>query len=94
MPKLNKFRIQIQTGSEGIEEPARFCFNSHVLPLEELSGGTKPGETLEGGYDVNSVAHSMTLVGPERERGPSKRSKLILNAKIPCLTQLSTLLLN
>ena len=47
MPKLNKFRIQIQTGSEGIEEPARFCFNSHVLPLEELSGGTKPGETLE-----------------------------------------------
>ncbi len=38
MPKLNKFRIQIQTGSEGIEEPARFCFNSHVLPLEELSG--------------------------------------------------------
>jgi hypothetical protein len=40
MPKLNKFWIQIQTGSEGIEEPARFCFNSHVLPLEELSGGT------------------------------------------------------
>ena len=66
MPKLNKFRIQIQTGSEGIEEPARFCFNSHVLPLEELSGGTKAGEILEGGYAVNSVAHSMTLVGPEK----------------------------
>ena len=66
MPKLNKFRIHIQTGSNGIEEPARFCFNSHVLPLEGLSGGTKPGETLEGGYDVHSVAHSMTLVGPEK----------------------------
>ena len=66
MPKLNKFKIYIETGSKGIEEPARFCFNSHVLPLEELSGGTKPGETLEGGYDVNSVAHSMTLVGPEK----------------------------
>ncbi|MCH2391025.1 MAG: helicase, partial [Nitrospinales bacterium] len=66
MPKLNKFRIQIQTGSEGIEEPARFCFNSHVLPLEELSGGTKAGEILEGGYAVSSLDHSMTLVGPEK----------------------------
>ena len=66
MPKLNNFKIRIETGNKGIEEPARFCFNSHVLPLEELSGGTKAGETLEGGYAVNSVAHSMTLVGPEK----------------------------
>ena len=66
MPKLNKFKIYIETGNKGMEEPARFCFNSHVLPLEALSGGTKPGEILEGGYDVNSVAHSMTLVGPEK----------------------------
>ena len=66
MPKLNKFKIYIETGNKGIEEPARFCFNSHVLPLEELSGGTKPGETHEGGFDIRSVAHSMTLVGPEK----------------------------
>jgi hypothetical protein len=66
MPKLNNFKIRIETGSKGIQEPARFCFNSHVLPLEDLSGGTNPGEVLEGGYSVNSVAHSMTLVGPEK----------------------------
>ena len=66
MPKLNNFRIRIETGSKGIQEPARFCFNSHILPLEDLTGGTNPGEVLEGGYNVNSVAHSMTLVGPEK----------------------------
>jgi hypothetical protein len=66
MPKLNKFRIRIETGSKGIQEPARFCFNNHVLPLEDLTGGTNSGEVLEGGYNVNSVAHSMTLVGPEK----------------------------
>ena len=66
MPKLKKFKIHIETGNKGIEEPARFCFNSHVLSLEALSGGTKSGETFEGSYTVNSVAHSMTLVGPEK----------------------------
>ncbi len=76
MPKLNKFKIYIETGSNGIEEPARFCFNSHVLPLEDLSGGTKPGETLEGGYDINSVAHSMTLVGPEKGTWSVKKIKV------------------
>ena len=76
MPKLNKFKIYIETGSNGIEEPARFCFNSHVLPLDDLSGGTKPGETLEGGYDINSVAHSMTLVGPEKGTWSVKKIKV------------------
>lgn len=65
MPKLTKFKIKIETGNKGMEEPARFSFNSHILPLEELTGGTNPGETLEGGYSVNSMAHSMALVGPE-----------------------------
>ena len=46
MPKLNSFKIRIETGNGGMEEPARFSFNSHVLPFEELSGGTKQGETL------------------------------------------------
>ena len=66
MPRLNKFRVRVETGDKGMQEPVRFSFNSHLLPLEDLSGGTKPGETLEGGYDVNSVAHSMSLVGPEK----------------------------
>ena len=49
-----------------MEEPARFSFNSHLLPLEDFSGGTNPGEICEGGYEVRSVAHSMALVGPDK----------------------------
>jgi len=66
MPRLNKFRVRIETGDKGMEEPVRFCFNSHRLPLEDVSGGTETGEVLEGGYEVNSVTHSMTLVGPDK----------------------------
>ncbi len=76
MPKLNKFRILIETGSKGIDEPARFSFNSHVLPFEDLSGGTKPGEILEGGYTVSSMAHSMALVGPEKGAWSVKKIKV------------------
>ena len=73
MPKLNKFRVRMETGNNGTEEPARVSFNKHLLPLEDLSGGTQPGETLEGGYDVNSMCHSMTLVGPESGKWSLKK---------------------
>ena len=66
MPKLNKFKVRVETGDMGLEEPVRFSFNSHRLALEDLSGGTRPGEVFEGGYEVNSFAHSMTLVGPDK----------------------------
>jgi len=66
MPKLNKFKVRVETGDMGLEEPVRFSFNSHRLALENLSGGTRPGEVFEGGYEVNSFAHSMTLVGPDK----------------------------
>ena len=73
MPKLNKFRVRLETGTNGMEEPARVSFNNHLLPLEDLSGGTQPGETLEGGYDVNSMCHSMNLVGPENGKWSLKK---------------------
>ena len=66
MPRLNKFRVRIETGDKGVEEPIRFNFNSHLLPLEDVSGGTQAGEVFEGGYEVRSVAHSMALVGPDK----------------------------
>ena len=73
MPKLNKFRVRLETGTNGMEEPARVSVNNHLLPLEDLSGGTQPGETLEGGYDVNSMCHSMSLVGPENGKWSLKK---------------------
>ena len=66
MPRLNKFRVKLETGENGIAEPVRFNFNNHLLPLEDISGGTQSGEIFEGGYEVRSVAHSMTLVGPDK----------------------------
>jgi len=66
MPRLNKFKVRVETGNKGMQEPVRFSFNSHLLPLEDISGGTQSGEVFEGGYEVRSVAHSMTLVGPDK----------------------------
>ena len=65
MPKLNTFKVKIETGSTGIGEPVRFAINSHTLPFENTKGGTGAGEVFEGEYDINSFAHSLTLVGPD-----------------------------
>lgn len=46
-------------------EPVKFSINNHVLPLENTQGSAEPGQIFEGGYAVNSFAHSLTLVGPE-----------------------------
>ena len=66
MPRLNKFRVKVETGDKGIDEPVRFNFNNHLLPLEDIVGGTQPGEFFEGGFEVRSVPHSMALVGPDK----------------------------
>ena len=66
MPRLNKFRVKIETGDKGTDEPIRFNFNNHLLPLEDIVGGTQPGEFFEGGFEVRSVPHSMALVGPDK----------------------------
>ena len=65
MPKLNTFKVKIETGSTGIGEPVRFCINNHTLPFEDIKGSTEAGEVFEGKFDINSFAHSLTLVGPD-----------------------------
>ena len=66
MPKLNKFKIKIETGDPGTSGPVMFNINNNVLPLENVSGGAESGQVLEGGYEICSFAHSLTLVGPEK----------------------------
>ena len=68
MPRLNNFKVTIQTGDPGTRGPVKFSINNHQLPLENTQGGVGPGETFAGGFDVNSFAHSLTLVGPEEGR--------------------------
>lgn len=66
MPKLISFQIKVKTGDAGMQEPVSFSINSHVVPFENVKGGTGPGETLECDFEVNSFAHSLTLVGPKK----------------------------
>ncbi len=66
MPKLNRFKVKIETGDSGMEGPVNFCINNHKVPLEDCVGSTAEGQSFEGGFEVNSFAHSLTLVGPEK----------------------------
>lgn len=65
MPKLNTFKIKIETGEPGTPGPVNFSVNNHTLPFENTKGETGAGEIFEGGFEVNSFVHSLTLVGPE-----------------------------
>lgn len=65
MPKLNSFKVKIESGT-GTPGPVLFCFNNHVMPFDNVQGGTGERETFEGEFEVNSFAHSLTLVGPEK----------------------------
>ena len=49
-----------------MSEPVKFSINGHSLPFVGAQGGTESGQVFEGGYDVNSFAHSLTIVGPEK----------------------------
>ncbi|MFQ5450692.1 MAG: helicase [Nitrospinaceae bacterium] len=73
MPKLNRFKVNIQTGEPGTTGPVLFSINNHTLPLEEVQGGTGSGESFVGGFDINSFAHSLTLLGPARGRWNIKK---------------------
>ena len=66
MPKLNSFKVKIETGDQGTAGPVLFSVNSHNVPFENVTGNTEAGEFFEGGFEVNSFAHSLTLVGPEK----------------------------
>ena len=65
MPKVNNFKVKIETGDIGRSGPIHFNFNNHKVPFDDVKGGTGPDEVFEGAFEVNSYAHSMNLVGPE-----------------------------
>ena len=65
MPRVNTFKVKVQTGQQGMSEPVHFNFNNHKLPFDNATGSAEPGMLFEGSFDVNSFAHSLTLVGPE-----------------------------
>ncbi len=67
MPKLNLFKIKIETGETGTSGPILFSINRHNVPFENVSGDTGAGNVFEGAFEVNSFAHSLTLVGPEKD---------------------------
>ena len=68
MPKLNRFKLTIETGDTGTPGPVLFNINHHVLPLENTAGGTAAGEVFSGGFEINSFAHTLALVGPKEGR--------------------------
>ena len=65
MPKLNRFKITVETGDTATEGPVLFNINNHELPFEDASGGTGKGEIFKGGFEINSFAHTLNLVGPK-----------------------------
>jgi len=65
MPKLSRFKIRIETGDTGTPGPVLFNINNHVLPFENAEGGTGPGESFTGEFEINSFAHTLALVGPQ-----------------------------
>ena len=66
MAKLNSFKVKIETGGQGTPGPVKFSINRHEVPFENVTGDTGAGTVFEGGFEVNSFAHSLTLVGPEK----------------------------
>ena len=65
MPKVNTFKVKVQTGSQGMSEPVHFNFNNHNMEFENVIGSAESGKDFEGNFEVNSFAHSLTLVGPQ-----------------------------
>jgi hypothetical protein len=65
MPKINTFKIKVQTGQQGMSEQVYFNFNNHKLPFDNVTGSAVSGNVFEGSFEVNSFAHSLTLLGPK-----------------------------
>ena len=63
--RIENIRIQVTTGEQGHDGPVAIRFNGFDLSLNRISGGTQSGESYEGEFFVNSVAHSCTLVAPQ-----------------------------
>ncbi len=48
-----------------MSEPVHFNFNNHQLKFEDVTGSAESGKFFEGKFEVNSFAHSLTLIGPQ-----------------------------
>lgn len=66
MPKLNLFKVRVETAERGPAGQVKFNINNHKVPFENPKGGTRPGDTFEGEFEINSFAHTLNLVGPEQ----------------------------
>ena len=64
MAKVRRIHVEILTGSDGHTEPVMFEFNSHALAFRPIDGGTSAGQRFEGDFEPESIAHSVTLIGP------------------------------
>ena len=81
MPKLNNFKVKIETGDQGTSGPVQFSINSHTLPFDNPTGATGAGGVFEGGFEVNSFAHSLALVGPEEGQWHIKKVQVDFNCE-------------
>ena len=41
MPKVNTFKVKVQTGPQGISEPVHFNFNNHKMPFDNVTGSAE-----------------------------------------------------
>ncbi len=64
MPRVNSFKVKVKTGQQGMLEAVHFNFNNHKLAFDNVVGSAESGKNFEGSFEVNSYAHSLTLVGP------------------------------
>ena len=65
MPRIDTIDVEIKTGAQGASSPVTFQFNGHNLAFENTTGGTGPGESFTGGFELRSFVHSVALNGPE-----------------------------
>ncbi|MGE4160028.1 MAG: helicase [Planctomycetota bacterium] len=66
MPRLNSFKVGIDTGDQGPGTPPKFRFNGHEFELNDFSGSTAPGQACQGNFMPRSFVHAFTLIGPEK----------------------------
>ncbi|MFQ5444766.1 MAG: helicase [Nitrospinales bacterium] len=81
MPKLNNFKVTIETGDRGTPGPVMFTINGHTVPFETVEGSTEPGQTFIGGFEINSFAHSLALSGPEKGEWNIRQMKVDYNCQ-------------
>jgi hypothetical protein len=64
MPRLQTLHLAVHTGGVGTSTPVRIRINGFTVPVKPISGDTGPRMRWEGKADINSVVHSLELLGP------------------------------